>query len=130
MPKNADIHHCELCNFKCSKISNYNKHLLTRKHINRPILNVCGEKKCHSYICLNCSKEFSARNSLWYHTKKCQIIEKNNNTDNNIYLKTDYADKTDDIVEILKQNQDFKELLVEQNKLMLEQQTENQKLQN
>ena len=129
MPKNADKYHCDSCNFKCSKISNYNKHLMTRKHQNRTILNDCSDKKCHSYICANCSKEFSARNTLWYHAKKCQNVEKNNDVDNNIHMNTDYADKTDDIVEILKQNQEFKELLVEQNKLMLEQQSENQKLQ-
>ena len=34
MPKNADYFYCEICDFKCSKQSNYNKHTLTRKHQN------------------------------------------------------------------------------------------------
>ena len=31
MPKNARIFHCEKCDFTCSKESNFNTHLLTRK---------------------------------------------------------------------------------------------------
>ena len=33
-PKNAEKYSCELCNFNCSKKCNYDKHLLTSKHIN------------------------------------------------------------------------------------------------
>ena len=32
MPKDAEKFYCEICDFKCSKKSNYNKHILTRKH--------------------------------------------------------------------------------------------------
>ena len=32
--KNAEKFICELCDFSCSKSSNYDKHLLTRKHKN------------------------------------------------------------------------------------------------
>ena len=32
MPKNAIIYYCENCDFKCSKKSNYDKHINTRKH--------------------------------------------------------------------------------------------------
>ena len=32
MPKNAQKFICEKCNFSCSKKSNYDKHLITRKH--------------------------------------------------------------------------------------------------
>ena len=31
-PKLAKIFHRELCDYKCSKESDYNKHLATRKH--------------------------------------------------------------------------------------------------
>ena len=41
MPKNADIFNCKKCHFKCSKKSNFSKHLLTSKHINtdKPLTN-------------------------------------------------------------------------------------------
>ena len=32
MPKNADKFICDVCDFKCCKISNYNTHILTNKH--------------------------------------------------------------------------------------------------
>ena len=32
MPKNAEKYYCKLCDFGCSKQSNYDNHLSTRKH--------------------------------------------------------------------------------------------------
>jgi len=32
MPKNANDFYCEFCDFKCSKYSNFNNHLMTLKH--------------------------------------------------------------------------------------------------
>ena len=32
MPKNAAFYECKKCDFSCSKESNWNKHLMTRKH--------------------------------------------------------------------------------------------------
>jgi hypothetical protein len=34
MPKNAANYFCDFCDFKCSKKSNYETHLLTNKHKN------------------------------------------------------------------------------------------------
>ena len=34
MPENADNFCCDICDFICSKQSNYAKHLMTRKHKN------------------------------------------------------------------------------------------------
>ena len=35
MPKNANIKNCEICDFICSKQSEWIRHLNTRKHKNR-----------------------------------------------------------------------------------------------
>ena len=85
--ENADNFECKICKFKCSKKSNYLKHLTTLKHINRTKLNdleIKNAKKCQEYICKYCNKIYNARNSLWYHEKKCEksteptdIIENN-----------------------------------------------------
>ena len=32
MPKNAEVFNCKICDFECSKQSNYKCNLLTRKH--------------------------------------------------------------------------------------------------
>ena len=90
--ENAEQFYCDICDFKCCKQSNYEKHGLTAKHKYRTILNDLEQKnakKCQKiFACKKCNKEYKARNSLWYHEKKCnyeQQIEKkttNNDKDN------------------------------------------------
>jgi hypothetical protein len=89
MPKNADIFSCSKCDFKCSKYSNYEKHLLTAKHRHRTILNDFMPKNAE-YFC-ECGKRYKARNSLWYHKKKCNAV-KNQVTENAIVESTDDID--------------------------------------
>jgi len=72
-PKNAQSFYCEKCDFKCSKKSNYENHLRTAKHRNRTISNDFSPKNAE-YFC-ECGKRYKARNSLWYHKKKCTYIE-------------------------------------------------------
>jgi hypothetical protein len=79
--KEAECFHCNLCDFSTYKKSNYDAHLLTSKHKNRTTLNDLEQKTIqnkpkHMYVCEKCNKEYKARNSLWYHEKKCQM--KNN----------------------------------------------------
>lgn len=71
MPKNAKNYNCEICLFKCSKKSNYEKHLLTRKHLFRTTLNKKGAKNAVLFECQYCAKTYTSRNGLWYHSSKC-----------------------------------------------------------
>ena len=70
LPKTAETHVCENCNFKCSKQSNYNKHILTAKHqiLQNTIANVPTPAK--QFTC-DCGKEYKHHSSLWNHKKKC-----------------------------------------------------------
>ena len=116
---------CDNCDFKCLKKSNYEKHLLTAKHQKGILLNKNTPKPIknamNNFVCKKCNKEYKARNSLWYHEKKCNStpenitmsVEEEQPPENNPY-------STDLIMELLKQNQEFKELILEQNKQMLE----------
>ena len=78
MPKNAKNFYCELCDFRCSKQSNYNKHLSTAKHKNATICNNSATEKCqkmpNQFRC-ECGKQYKERTALWRHKQKCQIIE-------------------------------------------------------
>jgi hypothetical protein len=113
MPKNAENYHCEKCNFICSKKSNWTKHILTLKHKNRTILNDFEQKnakKCHTKYTCECGKEYSARNSLWYHRKKCSMnvdeyIENNNTGIGEI--------NKENLIKMLLKNQDVMEKMVE-----------------
>ena len=58
---------CELCDFKCSKKSNWNKHLLTAKH---KILQNPTLKNAEKYVCI-CNKEYKHSSSYYSHKKKC-----------------------------------------------------------
>ena len=68
-PKNAKIFLCEACDFKCSKQSDYMRHLMTLKH--KMLTNVDNKTpKNATYVC-NCGKLYKYRQSLHVHKKKC-----------------------------------------------------------
>ena len=99
---------CDFCDYICSNINDYKKHLTTSKHINRTKLNGL-EPKVACFICKYCNKCYNARNSLWYHEQKCIIINKPENKNENKY--NDNLKKEDLIMMLLKQNSDLMELV-------------------
>ena len=103
------IFECICCDYNTSNKKDYNKHLLTRKHANNNANNGKIPKKSPNYECEFCSKVFKDRAGLWRHNKKCNQEIKQIKT-----LPTNDDISKSDIIEILKQNQEFKELLTEQ----------------
>ena len=77
--KNAKIFVCELCDFKCSKKSNIDKHNLSLKH-KKNDTELQENTNKENFIC-NCGKEYKFRKGLWKHKKKCSI-EKTENKNN------------------------------------------------
>ena len=118
-PKTAILRQCISCDFKCSKNVDWDRHISTAKHQNRTNLNNLEQKNAEKsqslFVCKNCNKSYNARNSLWYHEKKC-----NTNTNDNNLNNIDITD-SNIIVQLIKQNDEFKHLLVEQSKAMIEQ---------
>ena len=112
MPKNAENFICEKCNFICSKKSNYNKHLLTAKH---KILtqNAENAELCKGYLC-TCGKKYKHRQSLHSHKQICNFDAsvKENTVEDTIEPSL--------IMDLIKQNNDFKQLMIEQTNQMLE----------
>lgn len=68
----AKVACCPQCDYTTSRINDYNKHLLTSKHLNRTKLNNLVAESRTEYSCKVCEKVFKARNSLWYHQQKCK----------------------------------------------------------
>ena len=103
--KSVDVFLCESCNFKCSKKSNFDAHLNTAKHkmiTNDNKKNAKENEK--KFRCVNCDKGYKHASGLSRHMKACNII--------NIEPV-----KTDEVVsELIKQNHEFKVLIVEQQK--------------
>ena len=84
MPKMPKYMFCETCHFKCSKLSNYNKHISTRKHqllINNNELGINADNKLYSCTCGN---EYKHASSLSYHKKKCSFVQNVTEEDTNI----------------------------------------------
>jgi hypothetical protein len=111
MPKNAKEFICEKCDFKCSKLSNYNAHILTRKH---KILQNTTEKnsKNAEYIC-DCNKVYKHHSSLWNHKKQCIFIKENKKEE--IIETTEdvnFNDK-DLILSLIQQNNELQKQMLE-----------------
>ena len=126
---------CENCSYYTSNSKDYKKHLLTAKHKIQQNTTKYNKDK-NDYIC-GCGKKYTHRASLYNHAKKCGDKSPTKIPKGLHGVKTMYTDainndntlNSNDIFSLLQQNQEFKELLIEQNKMMIEQQNENQKLQ-
>ena len=130
-PENPKKNECIHCNYMTSSKKDYEKHLLTRKHQIRTntnndegkILKIPARNKVYS---CNCGKQFKHASSLWNHKQKCIPTQESVDDEQEIPAKpTDSAM----ILELLKQNQEFKQLMIDQSKQIQEQQAENQELQ-
>ncbi len=64
--------YCEKCHYTCIKQSDYNKHLLTRKHVN---VTKCYKKPAELFVCDTCNKTYKSRMGLWHHKQKCEQIQ-------------------------------------------------------
>uniref|UniRef100_A0A6C0IIU7 C2H2-type domain-containing protein n=1 Tax=viral metagenome TaxID=1070528 RepID=A0A6C0IIU7_9ZZZZ len=110
-PKTHELLSCEKCLFVCSKKSDWERHLATRKHLNTAFLT---EKtpKTPKHICSNCFKEYKSREGLWYHLKKCSQSE-------NIIIEKPSEDVTvltSLVMELIKSNSDLQKQMVELSK--------------
>ena len=116
--KNAEKISCESCGFVCSKQSNFNKHLLTRKHEKSIIGNKMEIEKDPNQIfqCEKCNKIYKTNSGLWKHYKACNVLnendknEKNENDPNKINEQDDMSSDKELINLLIKENADFKNM--------------------
>ena len=74
--------YCEYCDYKCSKRGDYNKHILTRKHINTYNGLTYTDKnsqKLAKYEC-KCGNVYKHRQSLHKHKQKCSMNQEQSST--------------------------------------------------
>ena len=116
MPKNASEFYCEKCEFICYKKSNYTKHLLTRKHVNDNKINEFDAEKCH--VCDVCNKQFKDRSGLWRHKKKTCTIQTQPVTEVSMPVPPQIDASL--IIELLKENKELREMMIEQNKHVID----------
>ena len=79
MRKNAQKYYCEECDYITSRKTDYNRHLTSKRHLENckscvsQNVSRIAQKRVKSYICEHCNKEYSHRQSLYSHKKKCKF---------------------------------------------------------
>jgi len=124
--ENAENFVCKICDFKCSKKSNWNSHISTQKH--KMVINdTSAVNLMPEHIC-ECGSIYKHCSGLSRHKKNCNFKNDSNIITENI-MDFENNITPDIILNIIKQNQEFKDLLLEQNNKNLELITQNNELQ-
>jgi predicted house-cleaning noncanonical NTP pyrophosphatase (MazG superfamily) len=122
--KNTPKYMCKKCDFKCSKKSDYDRHLTTTKHkmLDNVLDNavIKNAKNTSPYICV-CGKEYKHNQSYYRHKKNCS------HKSNSITIPQASGENLDDkpsIMDILTQNKEIMNMLSQRDsvidKLMLQ----------
>ena len=134
---------CEYCNFKTCKQSNYKIHITTRKHLTALKINDYSTENAaimplhnkSQHTCNQCKKVYNERSGLWRHRKKCNFSGENTKTaEENITLTMEEKEESYEennknenmnilinlFQEQLKENKELKELIIEQQKKIME----------
>ena len=149
-PKNPKIYSCDICRFKCSNKKDYARHFLTAKHKMLTNANEKTPKNPKIFMC-SCGKEYKQAPSLTRHKKKCTYVDNINHdisdddisdddiSDDDISddetpyeIQNSISEPTSDasiILRLLKQNQEFKELMIEEHSAVVALQHQNMELQ-
>ena len=119
VPKSSKKFICNKCNYNTVRESQFERHLLTAKHQKLTKLTEKVPKSSKTFVCEYCEKQYKSRVGLWKHKQLCSELppEYPNVIDNKVHTQTH---DTDTIIELIKQNQEFKELILEQNKQLVE----------
>jgi hypothetical protein len=105
--KVAQIYECKTCDYITSKKDNYEKHIKTKKHEGLHFVCKTKQELATPLLVCKCGKDFKYRQSLWKHKQKCPA-----------HLKT--MPDNELIMFLLKENKEFKEMIIEQNSKMIE----------
>ena len=102
--------YCEKCDYTCFKKFCWEQHLATSKHNNatKSYINATN-----NYVC-ECGKQYKHHPSFYRHKKKCiQTKEEDEQIDIN-------SIDANLVIQLLKQNDEFKSMLLEQNNKLIE----------
>ena len=112
---------CELCDYSTSRSSQYKRHVGTDKHKNHEKSTFCQQSSTvfnefgSKYVC-ECGKNYKERSGLWRHKKICS----NNKNIEVIKEKAkSITDKDELIMFLIKECTDYKNMLMEQQCMML-----------
>ena len=114
---------CEVCDFYTSKKSNFLTHIATKKHIKKTavetqksmLLKQSETKKTSThplqYVCKNCNCNFNSRTTLWRHTTKCNVKQKNSTF---LFVCEGCHLRFNNVVNLMNHKQDCSSIIVEE----------------
>ena len=124
---------CDICDYNCYKQSLMKQHCLTAKHIHLQKMMTNDDEiyisQLNSHKCL-CGKEYKYRQGLFTHKKKCPLINQQVPVmEEGITLETKEKELINAvpmmdmsvIISILQKNQEFQDMMIEQNKIIVDQ---------
>jgi hypothetical protein len=121
VPKSSKKFRCETCDFETSRKSQHDRHKLTAKHKMATNTTDGQQEKFQKvpeyreYNC-DCGKTYLHHSSMWKHKQKCNIAK-----NNVLSFPIQETNSNSLMLELLKQNGEFKELIKEQSHHMMEQ---------
>lgn len=117
----AQKFYCETCDYTCSKLYHFSQHKLTAKHIRKQLGNIGNEQVLIKNFTCECGKIYKNRDGLWKHKKKCSFKNIQDKTSANIIDSSSQLEHMSNMfMAVVKENQEFKQLVMDQNKQMIE----------
>jgi hypothetical protein len=107
--KTQKIIECNICDFKCIRNSEYLRHIITPKHLNKSHgykndIEKTQKNTDSIFHCENCKKDYKFYSGLWRHKKTCLQIQQINN-------KKEETNDKELIMLLIKQNTELLELV-------------------
>jgi len=123
-PKNAKKYECNVCDFNCSKQSDWNRHIVRPKHLFNEKRyksdTITYEKTPHDTYQCECGKTYRHSSGLWRHAKNCeQIIKTHDPIDPNHNSGVPKI-TIEMVLQLIEQNKELQQTLIDQNKTIME----------
>jgi hypothetical protein len=114
--KSPPIFVCDICDYYTSNKKDYTKHITTSKHIKMTNMVTCGDINPLPLVCA-CGNTYKYRQGLSRHKKTCDNINTNlvnNETESDVKNSNNNATDKDELINyLIKENQEFKNMILE-----------------
>ena len=76
---NDQIFNCKICNYTGKRLSQYERHLQTKKHLKQAMITNDNKKVPKNIYSCECGKIYKYNSGYSRHKKTCEYISKKNN---------------------------------------------------
>jgi hypothetical protein len=125
-PKKPFNFSCNLCLFSSCNKKDYNRHIETKKHIFNVSQGFSIEKTPKNPYDCNCGKTYKDSSGLWRHKKKCTFTQKEEAHNEDTGKSNEIQEMKEFMKYLMKENSDMKNMMLEQQNIMMAQNTSTQ----